>query len=115
MAANLSRGEVELDLGGTILILRPTYQAQQLIEAELKIRMVPLGEKIYEGDFGMTDVVAIITISAVPNERDWEPDELGDLIAQAGLEATIAPVLEFMSNAIRGWPDQKKGEASPKK
>ncbi len=109
--ANKSRGEVDLKIGNEMITLRPTYQAQQHIEDALDERMLPLANRIANGDLGMKDVVVIVRCSIVKNGREWTDDEIGDVVAQAGLENVVLSIIEFVQNAVTGWQDNEKKSA----
>jgi hypothetical protein len=110
--ANKSRGEVDLKLGDHVFVLRPSYEAQQLIEAELGERLFPFANRVTEGDMGVRDVVTVIKHGRIANGRDWTEAEIGEAVVENGLENVIVPVVEFLSNAVRGWQDEKKKEVA---
>lgn len=114
--ANAARGEVELTLGSKVFVMRPGYGAQQLIESDLDgERMISITRRITNAEFGMTDAYVIIKRGIADAGTEIDDDELGDLVAAAGLDHLVSPIMQFLQFAIRGWGEEKNGAAPPKK
>ncbi len=98
MSANEHRGEIELELGDKKIVLRPTYEALQAMERATGTRLIPLARRFGELDFGVSDIVAVISAAATE-----KPDkDIGRLVFEAGVAKVGIRISAFLAGALNG-------------
>ena len=102
------KGEVELRLGSTTFIMRPTFEAQRRIQREIGEGLVALADRVFDGNYGIEEVFVIAKHGIVAGGTEIDEDELGELIARAGMRNVITPILEFLAIVLGGWGDTEK-------
>lgn len=106
---NAHRGEVNVSLGGTEYVLRPTFNALSEMERLTGMGLIPLTMRFARMEFTLTDIRTVLS-QAIKAGGGTVPENLGALI----LEETprkLAPVIaEFLSEAIAGG-ETKNAEA----
>ena len=107
--ANPARGEVTLVCGSRRFVLRPTFNALLEIEDSLGAGLVEIAQRIAARRYGLRDLLAIATAGAQAVDPNIRRKEIGEAIAEAGLQAATEPVLLFLSFALSG-PDEKKAQ-----
>lgn len=116
---NKDRGEVEIDLEGQRLTMRPTFQAMCEIEDETGMAILELARVFQDGRFGGRHVTAVICAglrAAYDDPPDYET--VGEFVVKDGLHKYAGPVGEFLAILLSGEPqpkgDQKKREQKKK-
>lgn len=107
--ANRIRGEVTMVCGQRSFILRPSFQALLEIEEDLGAGLVEIARRIAERRYGIKDLLAIATAGARAVDPEVRREDVGQAIAEVGLQAASGPVLLFLSYAL-GGPEEKKKE-----
>ncbi len=98
VAANPARGEAMLRIGGTSMVLRPSFQALVAAEQELG-PLFALVERAADGRLALGEMVALFWhCLADPPER-MTRERLGEGVAAAGL-AQASPVLRVLLGQI---------------
>lgn len=105
--ANRIRGEVTMVCGQRSFILRPSFQALLEIEEDLGAGLVEIARRIAERRYGIKDLLAIATAGARAVDPEVRREDVGQAIAEVGLQAASGPVLLFLSYAL-GGPEEKK-------
>ncbi len=102
------KGEVELVLGSTSLVMRPTFEAQRKIQRELGEGLMAIADRIFRGDYGVEEVFVICKHGVAAGGSVIDDDVLGDLIVRRGLRSMTEPILVFLSMVLGGWSDTEK-------
>lgn len=102
---NRFRNEVEVELGGTKYLLRPTFDAMVKIEDHFGLSFVEIvTEVIGRGKVRTEGIYAILSASAV----QYDEEELKQDIFNAGLTAAANALSEFADAAFNGGEEIKK-------
>lgn len=96
--ANPVRGEAALDLGGTPLVLRPSFTALVAAEQELG-PLFDLVERAASGRLGLGEIVALFWHCRHDADPGLTRESLGEALAGAGLVA-LTPVLKMLLRQI---------------
>jgi hypothetical protein len=99
--ANPLRGEVDLDLPGLALRLRPTFAALVAIELEIG-GLMPAIERAAAGDVRLFDVAALFWHCADNDERRPDRAVLEALLLQAGLGRVATPYRLLLTRIFAG-------------
>ncbi len=100
---NKIRGEVECDFGTRKITLVPTYEAQTGIEDDLGEGLIEASDRIFDGKYGIKEIFLVIKHGAIAGGTEIEDAELGELIAQSGLQAMSLPMITFLTMCHSGW------------
>lgn len=106
---NKHRGEVEIMLDGKAYVMRPTFEAMAEIEAKTGHGMLYLATRTAEGDIGITEAAMIITAALRAAGEPATVETVGPMIFRTGLIKVLAPVGEYLTNALTGG--EPPGEA----
>lgn len=98
MSANPVRGEAELCVGGTPLVLRPSFEALVAAEGELG-SLFALVERAAEGRLMLGEVAALFWHCVRERPDGLTREQIGAAIAEVGL-AKVAPVLKGLLGQI---------------
>lgn len=100
MSANPVRGEASVRVGGSELIVRPSFQALVAAEGELG-PLFDLVERAGDGKLSLAEAAALIwhCLHEVPEGLSRE--QLGEALVELGL-AALAPVLRQLLRQILG-------------
>lgn len=107
MSANPYRGEAELVVAGTPVVLRPSFAALVAAEEELG-SLTALVERAAHGDLRLAEMAALFWHCLA--DRDGATDEkltredLGEAVVAMGLAACAAP-LRVLLRQILGGPE----------
>lgn len=118
MEANEERGEVEITLGGTVYVMRPSYQAMISIERLTGRTMVALAVSVGEGRFGsltLDECAHIVTqgIHAAGRDRGdkvvqaYKTEKIGEMIYDDGIVESLPVIENFLINALSGGTKKK--------
>lgn len=109
---NPDRGEVAVELGGVMYVMRPTFQALREIEVGTGQKLVPLVEAFARRNFGATDVAVVVTAGIRGGgEKAATFEKVGDMLAEKGIAnpEVVSAVILFLTGALNGGT--KPGEA----
>lgn len=96
--ANPVRGEAGLALGGTHVLLRPTFAA--LVSAEQETGpLFDLVERAAGGRLGLAEIAALLWHCRVEDSCALSREAFGEALAEAGLVA-LTPVLRVLLRQI---------------
>lgn len=96
--ANPVRGEASIRLGGSEVVLRPSFAA--LVAAEQETGpLFDLVERAASGGLGLADIVALFWHCRVADSCPLTREDFGEALAAAGLVATT-PVLRVLLRQI---------------
>ena len=98
MSANAARGEASLRLGGTEVVLRPTFSALVAAEEELG-PLFALVERAAAGGLRLTEMVALFWHCMADRPDGLTRERLGEVVAAGGL-AHATPVLRVLLSQV---------------
>jgi hypothetical protein len=90
-AANPARGEAAFNVGGTALVLRPSFEAMVAAEEELG-PLLALVERAAAGELRLGEIAALLWHCVKDRPDALTRERLGAALAEQGL-AKIAPLL----------------------
>lgn len=96
--ANPARGEVALQAGGEVLVLRPSFEALVAAEGELG-SLFALVERASEGRLTLGEVAALFWHCVRERPEGLTRESVGAAVAELGLVRT-APVLKLLLTQI---------------
>ncbi len=96
--ANPVRGEEELCVGGTRLVLRPSFEALVAAEGDLG-SLFALVERAAEGRLTLAETVGLFWHCVRERPEGLTREHVGAAVAEAGL-AKVAPVLKGLLRQI---------------
>ena len=97
-AANPARGEASFTVGGTEILLRPSFAALVAAETELG-PLFALVERAAEGQLGVGEMASLFFHCAAERPPELTRERLGEAIAEGGL-AKATPVLRVLLGQI---------------
>ncbi len=100
MAANPYRGEVEIELDGRDLIMRPTYETLADIEAATGSTAMQLIRRFGEHSFGFNDLVAIVGAGLKGAGTPFSRKRVAEMVYNSGLLAAAGPASELLLSAM---------------
>ena len=91
MAANATRGEVSLELGGVEYVLRPSYEAISAFEAQTNRSLIDLARAAGDGQLKLGEAAVIVTECIKAHGRSiddkamaaFNAKRIGELIQEA--------------------------------
>lgn len=96
--SNPARGEAQLSIDGTVLVLRPTFAALVAAEQELG-PLFGLVDRAAAGALGLDETVGLFW-HCITDRPDWlTRSALGEAVAAMGMTA-VAPVLVVLLRQI---------------
>jgi hypothetical protein len=117
MTENEHRGEVEITFAGKPMVMRPTFDAMTRIERATGMTLMSLMRRYASQDWGMYETAVIICegLRAGSEGKDG-PDvkRVGDQLMLAGMTDYVAPIVEFVSQAL-GGTSEGNGKAATRK
>jgi len=96
--ANPARGEADLRIGGTMLVLRPSFSALVAAEQELG-PLFALVERAASGGLALAELAALFWHCLADRPEGLTRDAFGEGLAAAGL-ANATPVLRVLLGQI---------------
>lgn len=112
MTANPHRGEVEVELGGKTVLLRPSFAALVEIERRLGLGLVPLAQRLKAMEVGAGTVATILHACWVGAPKP-EYEQVGEMVIARGLVELIPPVIDLIGNALTGGAKNAAGPGNP--
>lgn len=100
MSANPMRGEASVRVGGSELVVRPSFQALVAAEGELG-PLFELVERAGEGKLSLGEAAALIWHCLCEVPEGLSREQLGEALVDLGL-AALAPVLRQLLRQILG-------------
>ena len=97
-AANPLRGEAELRVGGTVLVLRPSFAALVAAEAEVG-PLFALVERAADGRLALTELTALFWHCVKDRPEALTREAVGEAVLAAGL-AGVTPALRVLLGQI---------------
>lgn len=116
---NFVRHEKEIELGGKTYKLRPSFAGLVEMESRAGAGLMSIATRFSSGSYGFREVVAVIFGGLVgAGDRSLKYDEVGQLIAEMGLNKVAPIATDIVATALRGAPvveeDKKSaGESAP--
>ncbi len=98
--ANPVRKEVELTLGSNVYVTRPTFARMTDFESRVG-KVWPTIKLLQANDYGLTDIVLMVTIMLRGVPGAPPPREVGDLVVEAGMVSFIGPIMTFLSYCLQ--------------
>jgi len=98
MTANLVRGEASFSVGGSAILLRPTFAALVAAEEELG-PLFALVERAAEGRLGIGEIASLFFHCATDLPEHVTKERIGQAIAETGL-AKVTPALRVLLTQI---------------
>lgn len=98
MTANPHRGEASLQVGGEVLVLRPSFAALVAAEEELG-PLFALVERASEGRLVLGEIAALFDHLSIGRPAGITRQRIGEAIVEKGL-AGISPVLRRVFGQI---------------
>lgn len=108
---NKYRGEVSIKLGEREYVLRPTFEALVEIEERLGSGLVLIARRFANREFGIRDVACIIA-AGIKGAGGKVPENIGELIAKAGILPYAETIVLFLTGALSGEDNEGKAGAS---
>lgn len=108
---NSQRGDVPVTIAGTVYTMRPSFEALASIEEKLGVGLIPLWRRFGQQDFGIRDVVTVVTESVRAGEGKV-PDAFAQKIVQTGIFTLAKPIATFLTNALAGDRAEGNEEAA---
>lgn len=105
--ANGERGEIEIELGGTVYLLVPSNKAFCEIEDKLNCSILEVFERYQEKKPRFKDMAAIFWACS----KDMTFDMAGELVRKYGMGEFSLPCLQVISKALTGENKKKVDEA----
>ena len=96
--ANAYRGEASLEVGGEILVLRPSFSALIAAEEELG-SLFEIVERAAEGLLRLNQIVALFDHLSRGRPKAITRERIGEAVVEKGL-AGIAPTLKLVLKQI---------------
>lgn len=100
--ANALRGEASLEVGGRVLILRPSFENLVAAEEELG-SLFALVERASDGALTLKEISALLW-HCLDGESRPERASVGSAVMVMGLVQAIAPVRAILAQALQGEP-----------
>lgn len=97
-SANPARGEAALTVGGTTLVLRPSFEALVAAEEELG-PLFALVERAAGGALKISEMAALFWHCARDRPNGLTRERLGEAVVEAGL-AQVTPALKVLLRQI---------------
>lgn len=96
--ANLARGETTLLVGGTLLRLRPSFEALTAAEEELG-SLFALVERAASGELKLAEIAILFWHCVADRQEDCTRARIGAAVVEGGL-AKATPVLRLLLTQI---------------
>lgn len=98
MSANPYRGETSIEVGGEMLVLRPTFGALVAAEEELG-SLFAIVERAAEGALKLQQIVALFDHLSRGRPQAITRERIGEAVVEKGL-AGVTPVLKVVLTQI---------------
>ena len=98
MTANPHRGEASLQVGGEVLVLRPSFSALVAAEEELG-SLFALVERASEGRLALGEIAALFDHLSAGRPPAITRERLGEAVVEKGLVG-ISPILKLVLGQI---------------
>ena len=98
MTANPHRGEASLQVGGEVLVLRPSFSALVAAEEELG-SLFALVERASEGRLALSQIAALFDHLSAGRPPAITRERLGEAVVEKGLVG-ISPILKLVLGQI---------------
>lgn len=107
-AANPHRGEVAIELGGKVYVLRPSYDA--IVEAR-QTTGVPLGESFARiANLDLVEMASIVGPAMRASGHKLTDRQVGQLLMEKGAANAVKEVSTLLKNMLTGGAEPE-GEA----
>lgn len=108
--ANELRNEVEVELAGKKLLLRPTFGCLLEIESRTGKSIMQLVREIEGATLSIKDTVIIYEEATKAAERPLTSEEVIDLIQQVGIVDIQTATVDFFTKALFAGPNAKTND-----
>jgi hypothetical protein len=98
LTANPHRGEASLQVGGEVLVLRPSFSALVAAEEELG-SLFALVERASEGRLALSQIAALFDHLSAGRPPAITRERLGEAVVEKGLVG-ISPILKLVLGQI---------------
>ena len=108
---NPHRGDVEIELGGRTMLMRPTFEA--IVEAETRtgLGLVTLAGKAAVAELSLSHLTSIITAGLKASGEGATYKAVGPMVFEAGISSVHQPVVDYLTNALNGGKPMGEAKA----
>jgi hypothetical protein len=99
--ANPARGEASLAVGGSAILLRPSFAALVAAEEELG-PLFALVERAAEGRLTLAEMAALFFHCAAERPEGCTRERIGEAIAENGLANATPPLKALLTQILQG-------------
>lgn len=100
--ANKFRGEVNLSLGDSTLLLRPTYTAIAEWEDKAGAGTVQILYRLSASAYRLAELVAVVAAAARAGGHKITDDQVGDMIVDHGVVEVVPAIAKMLANCLTG-------------
>lgn len=99
--------EIEIEIGGRVRKMRPTFKNIMAIERELNVTSMTLIGRVMQADIGATIMLSVIYNGLNGSPDRMERDAIEAELETNGLKKYIKYVTEFFTAHLSGQPEKK--------
>jgi Phage tail tube protein, GTA-gp10 len=111
--ANKARGEVKLELGGEVHVLRPTFGAVCEIEDTIGTNLFDIGRRLERAEVTAQELVKLTHACIAQSGSSIELDKLGEMIVEQGSLNIVTALVGFCQSYAFGGREEKKADVPP--
>ncbi len=98
--ANPARKEVELTLGDSTFIVRPTFKKMSEIEARFGPG-IPLLNRMAACNMSVTEIATLLNVMIRDEPGAPKQKDLNEIVFDAGALSLLGPIGEFINNGLK--------------
>ena len=111
---NPYRGEVEIELGGSVRVMRPTFEAITEIESRVGVGIVELVRRFQGNEWRTADVVIVVRSGLKGAEgKERTLNEVGSWVFEAGVIQCATVALKLLVNGLTGGKTAEENPPEP--
>lgn len=99
--ANPARGEAALQVGGALLVLRPSFEALVAAEEELG-PLFALVERAADGGLRLGEIAALFWHCVAERQQGCTRERIGSAVAEIGLAQATAILRALLQQILQG-------------
>lgn len=108
--ANHVVSEMDIQIGGRVFTLRPSFRALSEIEDRAGCSVLKIASQISDGDIKLKHILAIvwggyIGSLAKSQKPDLSYEEMGEMLYKSNYMSLVPKIVSFFGAAIKGDPD----------